>query len=63
MSLIRMPNGDLIAQTDGEADKCPAGYVRDRTDPRRFHPTEATRDKATAEGRNVKTYGDCCRGL
>lgn len=36
--MVRMPNGDLIAQTDAETDICPKGYVRDCTDPRRFHP-------------------------
>ncbi len=62
MSLIRMPNGDLVAQT--EWDTMPEGYVRDAQDPRRFHPvTDAAKEAAKADGKRVKRHGDCCRGL
>jgi len=63
MSLIRMPNGDLVAQT--EWDTMPEGYARDAKDPRRYHPvTEKAKEVARQEVKWIKHFGgDCCRGL
>ena len=62
MSLVRMPNGDLVAQTD--APDVPDGYERDAKDPRRFHPvTPEAIELAMEEAKWTKHYGDCCRGI
>ncbi|OGV74864.1 MAG: hypothetical protein A3K19_00590 [Lentisphaerae bacterium RIFOXYB12_FULL_65_16] len=64
MNLIRMPNGDLVAQTD--TPDCPPGYVRDASDPRRFHPvTEEARELAMEEAKWFQHPSPCrgCQGL
>lgn len=61
--MVRMPNGDLVAQTDEEALVCPKGYIKDPIYPRRFHPTEELKEFAVAEGIKVKLHGSCCRGI
>ena len=37
MPYIEMPNGDMIAQTQKDADTVPEGYRRDEKDRRRVH--------------------------
>lgn len=67
MNFVRMPNGDLIAQGDVTVADCPADYVQDADDPRRFHPVDdAARKAAKAEYKKAKhrrNGNGCCRGL